>query len=184
MTDYFAVFGLPRKLAVDGEALQRRFYELSRQHHPDFHQGAGAERAGGGAGHVRAGQPRLPGAAGSARAGGVPDRAGGGPGGPRGAPTSRGAPGAARGDDGGPGGARGGARRPGLDPRTPAPGSVRSGRRLEARLRGGEATPSSAARCRSGTGWWTRVATAAAARVVQAAARHPGLSAHRHRRPE
>ena len=44
MTDYFAVFGLPRKLGVDGEALQRRFYELSRQHHPDFHQGAGAER--------------------------------------------------------------------------------------------------------------------------------------------
>ena len=44
MTDYFTVFGLSRKLGVDGEALQRRFYELSRQHHPDFHQGAGAER--------------------------------------------------------------------------------------------------------------------------------------------
>ena len=44
MTDYFAVLGLPRKLGVDGEALQRRFYELSRQHHPDFHQGADAER--------------------------------------------------------------------------------------------------------------------------------------------
>jgi molecular chaperone HscB len=44
VTDYFAVFELPRKLGVDGEALQRRFYELSRQHHPDFHQGAGAER--------------------------------------------------------------------------------------------------------------------------------------------
>ena len=44
MSDYFMVFGLPRKLGVDGEALQRRFYELSRQHHPDFHQGAGAER--------------------------------------------------------------------------------------------------------------------------------------------
>jgi molecular chaperone HscB len=44
VTDYFTVFGLPRKLGVDGEALQRRFYELSRQHHPDFHQGAGAER--------------------------------------------------------------------------------------------------------------------------------------------
>lgn len=38
--DYFAVFGLPRKLALDAEALQRRFYELSRRHHPDFHQGA------------------------------------------------------------------------------------------------------------------------------------------------
>jgi molecular chaperone HscB len=44
VSDYFTVFGLPRKLGVDGEALQRRFYELSRQHHPDFHQGAGAER--------------------------------------------------------------------------------------------------------------------------------------------
>ena len=42
MSDYFTVFGLPRKLGVDGEALQRRFYELSRQHHPDFHQGADA----------------------------------------------------------------------------------------------------------------------------------------------
>ena len=44
MSDYFAVFGLPRKLGVDGAALQRRFYELSREHHPDFHQGADAER--------------------------------------------------------------------------------------------------------------------------------------------
>jgi molecular chaperone HscB len=44
VTDYFAVFGLPRKLGVDGEALRRRFYELSRQHHPDFHQGVDAER--------------------------------------------------------------------------------------------------------------------------------------------
>ena len=44
MSDYFAVFGLPRKLEVDGEALQRRFYELSREHHPDFHQGADVER--------------------------------------------------------------------------------------------------------------------------------------------
>ena len=44
MTDYFTVFGLPRKLVVDGSALQRRFYELSREHHPDFHQGAAAER--------------------------------------------------------------------------------------------------------------------------------------------
>jgi len=42
MSDYFTVFGLPRKLTVDGEVLQRRFYDLSRQHHPDFHQGADA----------------------------------------------------------------------------------------------------------------------------------------------
>ncbi len=44
MSDYFAVFGLPRKLGVDLEALQRRFYELSREHHPDFHQAADAGR--------------------------------------------------------------------------------------------------------------------------------------------
>jgi len=37
--DYFEVFGLPRRLALDESALQRRFYELSRRHHPDFHQG-------------------------------------------------------------------------------------------------------------------------------------------------
>jgi|SRR5215468_2247926 len=38
MSDYFAVFGLPRKLQVDEAELRRRFYELSRRHHPDFHQ--------------------------------------------------------------------------------------------------------------------------------------------------
>lgn len=44
MSDYFSVFELPRKLQVDLEALQRRFYELSRLHHPDFHRMAGEER--------------------------------------------------------------------------------------------------------------------------------------------
>jgi molecular chaperone HscB len=44
MNDYFGVFGLARKLQLDGEALQRRFYELSREHHPDFHQAADAAR--------------------------------------------------------------------------------------------------------------------------------------------
>jgi len=43
MTDYFEVFGLERKLEVDLDALQRRFYALSRQHHPDFHQMAGED---------------------------------------------------------------------------------------------------------------------------------------------
>jgi molecular chaperone HscB len=38
MNDFFQVFGLERRLAVDTPALQRRFYELSRQWHPDFHQ--------------------------------------------------------------------------------------------------------------------------------------------------
>lgn len=33
--DYFAVFGLDRRLKIDEAELQRKFYELSRQHHPD-----------------------------------------------------------------------------------------------------------------------------------------------------
>jgi molecular chaperone HscB len=41
--DHFEVFGLPRRLAIDAAALQRRFYELSRRYHPDFHQGASTE---------------------------------------------------------------------------------------------------------------------------------------------
>jgi molecular chaperone HscB len=43
VSDYFTVFGLERRLAIDGPALQRRFYELSRQWHPDFHQAAAPE---------------------------------------------------------------------------------------------------------------------------------------------
>src|SRR5262245_5861986 len=42
MDDYFSVLGLPRRLELDGPELQRRFYALSRQHHPDFHQSADA----------------------------------------------------------------------------------------------------------------------------------------------
>ena len=38
--DYFEVFGLPRRLGIDAAELQRRFYDLSRCHHPDFHQAA------------------------------------------------------------------------------------------------------------------------------------------------
>jgi molecular chaperone HscB len=41
--NHFEVFGLPRRLAVDVDALQRRFYELSRQYHPDFHAAAPPE---------------------------------------------------------------------------------------------------------------------------------------------
>ena len=41
--DYFAVFGLPRRLAVDAAELQRKFYVLAREHHPDFHQAAPPE---------------------------------------------------------------------------------------------------------------------------------------------
>jgi len=40
MSDFFSVFGLERRLAIDVAALQRRFYELSRRWHPDFHHAA------------------------------------------------------------------------------------------------------------------------------------------------
>jgi molecular chaperone HscB len=44
--NFFEVFELPRRLAVDGDDLQRRFYALARRTHPDFHQSAPpAERA-------------------------------------------------------------------------------------------------------------------------------------------
>jgi molecular chaperone HscB len=33
--DYFTFFGFERKLQIDGGALQKRFYELSKQWHPD-----------------------------------------------------------------------------------------------------------------------------------------------------
>ena len=33
--DFYSVFSLDRKLVVDKWALQRKFYELSRQYHPD-----------------------------------------------------------------------------------------------------------------------------------------------------
>lgn len=41
--DGFEVFGLPRRLRLDTAELQRRFYELSRRTHPDFHQAAPPE---------------------------------------------------------------------------------------------------------------------------------------------
>jgi molecular chaperone HscB len=37
MTDYFTFLGLPRSLGIDDGELQRRYFELSREHHPDFH---------------------------------------------------------------------------------------------------------------------------------------------------
>jgi len=43
MDHYFEIFDLPRRLQVDLDELQRRFYALSRRHHPDFHQLAGGE---------------------------------------------------------------------------------------------------------------------------------------------
>jgi molecular chaperone HscB len=41
--DYFAVFGLPRKLNPDLSALERTFYKLSRKLHPDVYARASAE---------------------------------------------------------------------------------------------------------------------------------------------
>lgn len=37
-TDYFTCFGIPRRLTVDLNKLEARFYELSRAFHPDFYQ--------------------------------------------------------------------------------------------------------------------------------------------------
>lgn len=43
--DYFTFFGLPRKLALDPQDLERRFRELSRRFHPDYYYNASpAER--------------------------------------------------------------------------------------------------------------------------------------------
>ena len=41
--NYFEVFGLERKLAIDSGALQRSYYELSRRWHPDYQHGASAD---------------------------------------------------------------------------------------------------------------------------------------------
>ncbi len=44
--DYFTFFGIERKLNLDGADLQRRFYRLSRELHPDrFMRATAAERA-------------------------------------------------------------------------------------------------------------------------------------------
>lgn len=40
-TDYFSFFGLPRKLQVDEAEIERTFYSLSRQFHPDYFMNAG-----------------------------------------------------------------------------------------------------------------------------------------------
>jgi molecular chaperone HscB len=41
--DYFAFFGLPRKLNLDVAALEKDFYELSRRLHPDLNARASAQ---------------------------------------------------------------------------------------------------------------------------------------------
>src|SRR5512146_2110244 len=37
-TDYFTCFGFPRRLTIDPNKLEAKFYELSRAFHPDFYQ--------------------------------------------------------------------------------------------------------------------------------------------------
>lgn len=43
-TDYFALFGLPRQLALDGKLLEKQFYRLSRKLHPDLYAQASEEK--------------------------------------------------------------------------------------------------------------------------------------------
>ncbi len=38
--DYFTFFGFPKKLTVDTKSLEKKFYELSKKLHPDYHQQA------------------------------------------------------------------------------------------------------------------------------------------------
>lgn len=42
-TNYFDVFGLPRKLDLDGPDLEKRFYRFSRKLHPDVYARASSE---------------------------------------------------------------------------------------------------------------------------------------------
>lgn len=37
MADYFEFMGMPRQLLLDEGELQKRYYDLSREYHPDFH---------------------------------------------------------------------------------------------------------------------------------------------------
>ena len=48
--NFFQFFGLEPKLRVDTDALQKRFYELSRQWHPDRFSRKSADRTSGGIG--------------------------------------------------------------------------------------------------------------------------------------
>src|SRR5579863_6605496 len=41
--DYFAFFGLPRKLTLDVAVLEKDFYELSRKLHPDLNAQSGSQ---------------------------------------------------------------------------------------------------------------------------------------------
>ncbi len=41
--NYFEVFELPELLAIDAKALEKKFHDLSRKHHPDYFTTASAE---------------------------------------------------------------------------------------------------------------------------------------------
>lgn len=41
--DYFTCFGIPRRLSIDQQKLETKFYELSRAFHPDFYQNKSGE---------------------------------------------------------------------------------------------------------------------------------------------
>jgi molecular chaperone HscB len=43
MTDPFERLGLPRRFSIDADELERQYLALSREAHPDFHSGSGAE---------------------------------------------------------------------------------------------------------------------------------------------
>jgi molecular chaperone HscB len=43
VTDFFEILGVPRRFALDGVDLERRFYGLSRENHPDRFTTAGAQ---------------------------------------------------------------------------------------------------------------------------------------------
>src|SRR4030095_7552064 len=38
--DFFSFFGLPRRLVIDAQDLERRFRDLSRKFHPDYYYNA------------------------------------------------------------------------------------------------------------------------------------------------
>lgn len=42
--NYFELYGLPISFRIDKTILKKKFFELSRQYHPDFHAGATAEK--------------------------------------------------------------------------------------------------------------------------------------------
>jgi molecular chaperone HscB len=42
--NYFELYGIPVSLKVDEGLIKKKYYELSREYHPDFHSQSGAEK--------------------------------------------------------------------------------------------------------------------------------------------